>query len=269
MKLPVIDHASPPTPAGAPIGPGSHPAGVIAWALDRFAAWPIAATTGFGMEGCAMIDMLAKAGRRIRVIYIDTHFLFEETLRLRDRFVERYPQLTFVNAGTMISPERQEAEHGPALWRHDPDTCCRIRKVEPMRRALTGVDAWICAISRDQSPARARTELVQWDWQHELVKICPLAYWSRARVWQYVRENSVPYNPLHERGYPSIGCTHCTVRVPGSTPDAYSRDGRWPRTSKTECGIHTTTSDHPGAAQARTAPDPRTTQNTQSTEHPR
>ena len=252
MRLPVIDHTPATDDASAPAAPDTGPTDVIDWAVDRFAAWSVAATTGFGMEGCAMIDMLAKAGRRIRVIYIDTHFLFDETLRLRDRLIETYPELTFINAGTMLTPERQEAEHGPALWQRDPDLCCRIRKVEPLRRALRGVDAWFSAIRRDQSPERAATQHVQWDWNYHLIKICPLAHWSRARVWEYIRENDVPYNPLHERGYPSIGCTHCTVRVPGNRPGDYSRAGRWPDSHKTECGIHADADTH--HEQTHTAP---------------
>ncbi|MEO0483881.1 MAG: phosphoadenylyl-sulfate reductase [Planctomycetota bacterium] len=237
MKLPVIDHVSPPV-VRSPVDAGSHPGEVLAWALARFGHCAIAATTGFGMEGCALIDMLAERGVRTRVIYIDTHFLFRETLELRDRLIRRYPTITFVNAGTMISPERQAAEHGTELWKRDADLCCRIRKVEPLRRALRGVDAWITGLRREQSPSRASTELVQWDWQYQLVKISPLAYWTRAQVWEYVQRHDVPFNPLHEQGYPSIGCTHCTARVPGSTPGSYSREGRWPGQDKTECGLH-------------------------------
>ena len=238
MKLPVIDHRHQGEDAPIPVGPGSHPEQVIAWALDRFAAWSVAATTGFGMEGCALIDMLARQGRRIRVIYIDTHFLFGETLALRDQMIARYPGLTFINAGTMLTPERQAREYGPDLWQRDPDACCTLRKVKPLRRALSGVDAWFAAIRRDQSPARSNTEHVQWDWQYQLVKVSPLAFWSRQQVWDYIRENDVPYNPLHDEGFPSIGCTHCTTRVPGARPGEYSRAGRWPGTQKTECGIH-------------------------------
>ncbi|MGP1272046.1 MAG: phosphoadenylyl-sulfate reductase [Phycisphaerales bacterium] len=254
MKLPVIDHTHRGDSAPTPLGPDTHPSEVIAWALDRFAAWSVAATTGFGMEGCALIDMLAQQGRRIRVIYIDTHFFFKETLELRDRLIERYPELTFINAGTMLTPERQHREHGPDLWKRDPDACCNLRKVQPLRRALRGVDAWFAAIRRDQSATRATTELVQWDWQYQLVKISPLAFWSRQRVWDYIRKNDIPYNPLHDQGYPSIGCTHCTARVPGLKPGDYSRAGRWPGTEKTECGIHR--DPHPAN------PDPSTTPST-------
>jgi phosphoadenosine phosphosulfate reductase len=211
---------------------------ITAWALERFATWRISVTTAFGMEGCALVDMVARTGHPLRITYLDTHFLFPETLALRDRMIRRYPQLTFVNAGTELTPEAQEATYGPRLWVRDPDTCCRLRKVEPMRRLLSASDVWITAIRRDQSSDRAHTRIVDWDWRYDLLKVSPLASWSRAEVWDYIRANDVPYNDLHERGYPSIGCTHCTVPVPGATPESYSRAGRWQGTDRTECGIH-------------------------------
>lgn len=218
----------------------STPEAVVAWALRRFGAGPfrLAATTGFGMEGCALVDMLDKAGATIDVLYLDTHFLFPETLALRDRLAARYPSIRLLNVGTGYTEAEQARDHGPRLWATNPDLCCKIRKVDPMKKALAGYDVWFAAIRRDQSPARANTRFVDWHPGHELVRVSPLAYWSRAAVWDYIRSNNVPYNELHERGYPTIGCTHCTAPVPGSTPDSYSREGRWAGTGKTECGLH-------------------------------
>ncbi len=212
----------------------------IAWTIERFRNRRVVITTSFGMEGCALIDMFAAQGAAPTVVYLDTMFFFPETYALRDRMVRRYPLITFVNRGTSRTPETQAARHGPELWRRDPDLCCWLRKVEPMTPALAGADVWVTAITRGQADSRRNTPLVAWDWQYQVLKICPLIGWDRARVWDYVREHDVPYNELHERGYPTIGCTHCTVPVPGSSPSEYSRAGRWAGTEKTECGLHWT-----------------------------
>jgi phosphoadenosine phosphosulfate reductase len=210
----------------------------IGWTLERFRHRRMVLTTSFGMEGCALVDMYARAGGAPTVVYLDTKFFYAETYALRDRMVERYPLLTFVNRGTSLTPEAQERQYGLELWRRDPDLCCNLRKVEPLRRALRGADVWITAITRSQGGARRATELIGWDSQYELIKICPLVNWDRAEIWDYVRRYNVPYNELHERGYPSIGCTHCTRPVPGSRPDQYSRAGRWAGLEKSECGLH-------------------------------
>jgi len=239
MQLPVVDPLHHAFDTGGSLVEGeTDPRDVIRWALRRFSGWRIVATTGFGMEGCALIDMLATAYSSMDVLYLDTHFLFEETHELKERLRRRYPRLHFINVGTSYTPEQQEADHGPELWKRDPDLCCRLRKVEPMAEALRGVDVWLTAIRRDQSPTRANTPFVQWDQRNELVKVSPLAYWSRGQVWAYVKQNDVPYNPLHEEGYPTIGCTHCTSPVQGATAETYSRAGRWQGLGKTECGLH-------------------------------
>jgi phosphoadenosine phosphosulfate reductase len=210
----------------------------IAWTVERFRHRSVVITTSFGMEGCALIDMFATQGAAPTVVYLDTGFFFPETYALRDRMVRRYPLITFVNRGTSLTPEAQEARHGAELWRRDPDLCCWLRKVEPMRQALAGADVWVTAITRSQTASRGDTPLVAWDWQYQVLKVCPLAGWDRARVWDYVRRHNVPYNELHEQGYPTIGCTHCTAPVQGLRPGEYSRAGRWTVTEKTECGLH-------------------------------
>ena len=232
------DHGPEAPPAPTRRIADADPPDITAWAIERFGLHRLVITTGFGMEGCALIDMVARTGQSLRVTYLDTHFLFPETLRLRDRLVRRYPTLTFVNAGTGITPVQQEATHGPRLWERDPDACCSIRKVDPMARVMAEHDVWITAIRRGQSEVRASIRVVEWDWHFDVLKISPMATWSRADVWNYVRERGVPYNELHDRGYPSIGCTHCTVGIPGALPTTYSRAGRWAGLEKTECGLH-------------------------------
>lgn len=221
-----------------PITETSDTAEFIGWTLERFGHQPMILTTQFGMEGCALIDMYAGHGVPLTVVYLDTMFLFPETYALRDRMAARYPHLRFENRGTTLTPAAQAERHGESLWASDPDRCCQLRKVEPMREALAGTEVWITAITRSQSAARAETPVIGWDWQFQLLKISPLARWDRRQVWEYVQSHDVPYNPLHERGYPSIGCTHCTRPVAGAGVTEYTRLGRWNSSGKTECGLH-------------------------------
>jgi phosphoadenosine phosphosulfate reductase len=220
------------------IGEDSPPERVVGWMLQRFAGWRLVVTTGFGMEGCALVDMIARHGGALSVLYLDTGFLFPETLRLRDRLAARYPSLSFERLAPSLTPEEQELRYGPELWAREPDTCCTLRKVEPMREALAGVDVWVTGLMRSQSPSRAGLRLVEWDWQYQLLKVNPLASWDRASVWEYVQQHEVPYNELHDRGYPTLGCTHCTLPVAGNTTGEYTREGRWQGRSKLECGLH-------------------------------
>jgi phosphoadenosine phosphosulfate reductase len=209
------------------------PQEVIAWAFDRFRD-RAAIATGFGAEGVALIDIAVKINPRPNVFFIDTAFLFPETYDLRRRIEQHYGfEIRAVKTG--LTPAGQEGAFGPELWMRDPDLCCRLRKLGPLKEALAGLDGWITAIRRDQTDARKQSRRVEWDYRWGLVKINPLAGWSRKDVWDYIRENRVPYNPLHERGYPSIGCTHCTRAVREGEDE---RAGRWPGRAKTECGLH-------------------------------
>lgn len=220
------------------IGEDSPTDQIIAWSIDRFAHLQTVITTSFGMEGCALIDMYAAHRVPLTVVYLDTMFFFEETYALRDRMVDRYPHLHFVNRGTNLTPREQEQQHGKELWKTNPDLCCKIRKVDPMRDAVADVDVWITGLRRSQAASRANIATVEWDWKFQLLKVNPLAAWQREQVWEYVVAHDVPYNELHEKGYPSIGCTHCTRPVEGYRIGQYSRAGRWNQTSKTECGLH-------------------------------
>jgi phosphoadenosine phosphosulfate reductase len=168
-----------------------------------------------------------------RFFYLDTEVLFEESYETRDRLAEALG-IEFDRFHNMTL-EEQEAEHGPELWNRDPDACCGIRKVEPMRRALSSVDCWVAGVRRADSSTRSKTPKFAWDKRFNLWKLNPLADWTERDVWNYIREHHLPYNPLHDRGYPSIGCTHCTQPV---EPGGDLRDGRWTGLAKTECGIN-------------------------------
>jgi phosphoadenosine phosphosulfate reductase len=134
-----------------------------------------------------------------------------------------------------LTPEEQEREHGAALWSRDPDRCCALRKVEPLKTKLTELAAWITAIRRDQTSSRAAARKVEWDVKFQRVKINPIADWTSEMVWSYAVKREVPYNPLHDQNYPSIGCTHCTRAI---RPGESARAGRWSGSEKTECGLH-------------------------------
>jgi len=218
-------------PAGAL--EGRSPADVLAWAAGRFAP-RITFATAFGAEGCVLVDLIARHHLAIDVFTLDTGLLFPETYALWRRLEERYG-LTIRAVRPELSVDAQAAVHGAALWERMPDRCCEIRKVAPLRRALSGFDAWITSIRRDQTSDRAVARVVEWDLRFGLVKVNPLAGWTSEDVQRYVRVHRVPVNPLHARGYPSIGCMPCTTAVAaGEAP----RAGRWRGREKTECGLH-------------------------------
>ncbi|MEK6302629.1 MAG: phosphoadenylyl-sulfate reductase [Acidobacteriota bacterium] len=209
------------------------PEETLRWAFEEFGD-DLTIATGFGAEGIALIDMAVKITPNPNVFFLDTAFLFPETYELRRRIEDRY-RIDIKSYQSELTPERQETEFGPKLWSTNPDLCCRLRKIEPLKEALRGRTAWVTAIRRDQTMDRSNAEVVEWDYQWRLVKINPLVRWSKGDVWDYIKRNGVPYNALHDRGYPSIGCTHCTVAV-GAGED--ERAGRWAGRQKTECGLH-------------------------------
>lgn len=210
-----------------------NPQKVLAWGLDTYGP-RISLACSFGAEDVVLIDMLARLERPFRLFYLDTDVLFAQTYALIAEISRRYGVQPERYAARLTLAE-QAAEKGDALWARTPDQCCAIRKVEPLGRALSELGAWITGIRRDQTPERARARLVEWDAAHGLVKLNPLAPWTSEQVWAYIRANDVPYNPLHDQGYPSIGCTHCTRPVrAGEDP----RAGRWAGFTKTECGLH-------------------------------
>jgi phosphoadenosine phosphosulfate reductase len=212
---------------------GQPPEAVLRWAVTEFGP-DVALATGFGAEGCVLIAMLSAISSGTRIFYLDTDLLFPETYALRDQLAARYG-VRFERRATRLSLEEQAARYGERLWERQPDLCCRLRKVEPLQEMLTGLRAWVTAIRRDQSQARANIRLVEWDEKFNLIKINPLAAWAARDVWNYIAKYDVPYNQLHDHGFPSIGCTPCTSPVQiGEDP----RAGRWRGTQKTECGLH-------------------------------
>ncbi|HEY6554001.1 MAG TPA: phosphoadenylyl-sulfate reductase [Vicinamibacteria bacterium] len=212
---------------------GRPPAEIMAWAAERFPGRVVFAT-GFGAEGCVLIDMVARHSLAIDLVTLDTGLLFDETYALWRRLERRYGIVIQAKRPEQTVYEQGQA-HGERLWERDPDRCCALRKVEPLEALLAGREAWITAIRRDQTKSRAFARSVEPDPLHGLVKINPLLSWSAADVAAYVKTHDVPVNPLHERGYPSIGCHPCTSPVAaGEDP----RSGRWRGREKKECGLH-------------------------------
>jgi phosphoadenosine phosphosulfate reductase len=209
------------------------PEAILAWAFSTYGD-EVALATGMGVEGMALLDMAHRINPDVKVFTGDTEFLFPETYDLIERVESRYG-ITIERLYSDLTPGDQERAYGKALWASDPDQCCNLRKVEPLRRKLATLDAWVTAIRRDQTSARAAIRKIDWDPKFDLVKVSPLADWTREKVWSYVLENDVPYNHLHDRNYPSIGCTHCTRAV---LPGEDQRAGRWSGSGKTECGLH-------------------------------
>jgi phosphoadenosine phosphosulfate reductase len=206
---------------------------ILDWAVTRFAP-RLVMTSSFGAEGVVLIDKLAQITSRVPIIYLDTGFHFPETDELKETLRARY-NLNIIEQRAALTVEEQAAIYGDKLYARDPDLCCRLRKVEPLRQALRGYTAWLAALRRDQSPTRAGISVVEWSEQHQLVKINPLATWTRREVWDYIIRHHLPYNPLYDEGYSSIGCAPCTRRVASG---AHERSGRWNGQQKLECGIH-------------------------------
>ena len=210
---------------------------LLAWAVERFDG-RIVLTCSWQQQSSVLVDMLHQLGASIRIVELDTGLLFPETYQTRERLVERY-DLDLERIDPSETVEEQAASEGPELWRRDPDRCCALRKVEPLERALVGMDAWITGIRRAQSITRAGARVLELD-PRGVVKVQPLAGWSDEDVKGYLFAHDVPYNPLHDRGFPSIGCTPCTRAI---RPGEDSRAGRWADAEKTECGLHLPATD--------------------------
>jgi phosphoadenosine phosphosulfate reductase len=219
---------------------GWKPEEVLHWAFANFGE-NVAMATGLGVEGMVLLDIATRVNPDIKVFTGDTDFLFPETYDLIDR-VEKHYGIKIERLYSALTPEEQERAHGTELWKRNPDQCCSIRKVEPLRNKLAELGAWITAIRRDQTSVRATAHKIEWDPKFNLVKVNPIADWTKQMVWDYVRKHDVPYNPLHDSNFPSIGCTHCTRAV---QPGEDSRAGRWAGFQKTECGLHAPVSSTP------------------------
>jgi phosphoadenosine phosphosulfate reductase len=213
---------------------GAQPRDIVAWAVERY--FPkLTMATAFGPEGCVILHWLAEIEPRTHVFNLDTGYQFEETLRLRDRIFERYGiDVEMRRADTTV--EEYEALHGGPLYNTNSQQCCFDRKVTVLRKAVVGFAAWMSGIRRDQSSDRAAAPIVGWDQKFSLVKVSPLANWTKKDVWKLIVDEDIPYNPLHDQGFTSIGCWPCTRAVKFGEDE---RAGRWSGTAKTECGLHT------------------------------
>jgi phosphoadenosine phosphosulfate reductase len=213
---------------------GQSPQDILRWAVRQFHP-RLTMATAFGAEGCCIIHMLAEIEPAVRVFNLETGYQFPETLELRERLRERYGiAVEFMKPELTV--EEYEKKHNGPLYVINPDQCCHDRKVLPLRRAVVGHDAWISSIRGDQTSQRAGASVVMWDAKFSLVKVNPLLSWTRRELWEFVLRHEVPYNPLHDQGYPSIGCKPCTEPVEEGEDE---RAGRWRGKAKKECGLHT------------------------------
>lgn len=212
---------------------GMSPEAVLRWAVAQFHP-RLTMGTAFGPEGNCIIHMLADIEPGVRIFNLETGYQFQETLDLRERIKQKYGIEVEYIRPEMTVPD-YEAEYGGPLYVIRPDQCCHDRKILPLRQAAVGYDAWISAIRKDQTGDRGKASVVQWDAKFNLVKVNPLLNWTKKDVWTFIMKNDVPYNPLHDKGYPSIGCWPCTAPV-GDGED--ERAGRWRGTGKKECGLH-------------------------------
>lgn len=207
---------------------------VLQWAYDTYGDDLVYACS-FGVEGIVMLDLIAQAKPDAKVVFLDTGLHFKETYELIDKVKVRYPLLNIEMKKPALTVEEQAAKFGDKLWEKQPNRCCYYRKVVPLQEVLSEAVAWLSGLRRDQSPSRKDTNFVNLDDKFESVKICPLIHWTWKDIWDYVKEHELPYNVLHDQGYPSIGCAPCTL--PGDM-ETGSRSGRWAGSNKTECGLH-------------------------------
>jgi phosphoadenosine phosphosulfate reductase len=208
---------------------------VLRWAADEFGE-RLCLTCSWQKQSSVLVHMVSELGLEVDYVELDTQLFFKESYETRERLVERYGiELVVPNVITVAEQHKQE---GPNLWERDPDRCCHIRKVEPLLRALEPYDAWVSGIRRDQAPSRAGVKKLERSSRYGVWKIQPLADWSEKDVWSYILQNDIPYNPLHDVGYRSIGCIPCTRPT---RPNEEERAGRWAGSDKLECGIHVET----------------------------
>ena len=204
----------------------------LLWAYDEFGA-DLCLTCSWQKQSSVLVHMISELGLEVPVIELDTQLFCRETYETRERLIERYG-LELIRPEVLTVAEQHRRE-GPNLWERDPDRCCHIRKVEPLERALEPFAAWISGIRREQSLTRADAQRAEWSERYGVWKIQPLVDWNAKRVDAYIHVNEIPYNPLHDVGYPSIGCMPCTRPV---VKDEDERAGRWGDSDKIECGIH-------------------------------
>ncbi|MGH2632503.1 MAG: phosphoadenylyl-sulfate reductase [Tepidiformaceae bacterium] len=209
------------------------PQEIVRWAVETFGDGLSVGASFGGASGMAILHMVAALKPNVHVFVLDTGYLFEET---HETMRTAVPAIGLTNVNVFkpaLSHEQQAQQFGSALWMRDPDACCEIRKIAPNREALEGKSAWVSGLRRDQSEGRADTPIVSWNTKFGVVKLNPLANWAEKQTWEYIMANNIPYNPLLDQGYSSIGCYNCTL------PGVQGRAGRWQGFEKDECGLHT------------------------------
>jgi phosphoadenosine phosphosulfate reductase len=210
---------------------GASALDLLRWTDENFGGNYIVASN---MQDAVLVDLAAKVRAGVDVLFLDTGYHFVETIGTRDA-VEAVYDINVVNVTPENSVAKQDELFGKDLFAREPNECCRMRKVEPLSKALRGYSAWVTGIRRVEAPTRANAPLISWDKAFGLVKINPLAAWTDEDMQNYIDANDVLVNPLVFEGYPSIGCAPCTAKpAAGADP----RSGRWAGTSKTECGLH-------------------------------
>jgi phosphoadenosine phosphosulfate reductase len=212
---------------------GAYPQAVLRWAVETYGD-KLAVVTSFQPTGIVTLHMLKQITPNINVLTLDTGLLFPETQGLIDE-LEAMLDIQVQRVKPELTLAQQAKHYGSNLWQNDPDRCCHIRKTVPLKQALDGYSAWITGLRRDQSDGRSETPIASWDARNSMVKLSPLATWTEQMVWTYIEAYELPFNSLHQRGYPTIGCYTCTHAVAAGED---SRAGRWVGSGKTECGIH-------------------------------
>jgi phosphoadenosine phosphosulfate reductase len=207
---------------------------VLKWSYNIYGD-EIVYACSFGAEGVVLTDIISKINKQARIVFLDTDLHFTETYDLIDKIKKRYPTLKIELVKPSLTLNEQGNQLGDELWKHQPDLCCHIRKVQPLSEALRGARAWITGVRRENSPTRQHIQFINKDEKFQLVKICPLIHWTWEEIWMYIKLHNLPYNELHDKGYPSIGCEMCTLPV---TDSEDPRSGRWANSNKTECGLH-------------------------------
>lgn len=207
---------------------------ILKWAYKAYND-DIVYACSFGAEGIVLIDLIHKVNKGATIIFLDTGLHFSETYELIDQVKAKYPTLNIQMVKPKISLEEQTEKYGDQLWKKEPNLCCQLRKVAPLQEALSGAKAWISGLRREQSPLRSHTQFINKDDKFKNIKICPLIHWKWDDILTYIELNNLPYNPLHDQGYPSIGCAPCTQPVSDKSDQ---RSGRWAGQTKSECGLH-------------------------------
>jgi len=212
----------------------AHPRDIIKWAVERYGS-ELTMTTSFGLEGMTIIHMFFELNANIRIVNIDTGYQFPETLKMIEKVKARYGfDVERIHPATTVS--EYESIHGGKLYKKDPNQCCFDRKVLPLQKALANVPAWISSIRREQTPIRAKADIIEKDNKFNNIKINPLANWKRQDVSNFITDNKIIYHPLYDRDFTSIGCWPCTR---ATKPNEKERAGRWSGFEKLECGLHT------------------------------